>query len=132
MTHRIECPELPERGSVPLSWDKEDRKGFRDLGAVELEMVVDDGPGTLYAILAPFKALGLDIRNLRLPRGGSPLAVEFRPETARTLNRLIRALRKHAFVRSIRVFRAMGGQAQPAKSDGGSSRKTSLPSPSTE
>jgi hypothetical protein len=72
-----------------------------------MEILLRDGPGVLYAVLAPFKDLGLDLRNLRLPTGDLRLRAEFEPGSDRALNRLIRALRKGPSVEEIRLFRPM-------------------------
>ena len=130
--HRLGCIAARDATKVPLTWEKGGKKDLRDPGTVELEMGVMDGPGVLYALLAPFKNLGLDVRNLKLPHGGDTISLELQPGSDRTLNRLIRALRRHGFVETIRVFRVVTEGVQSPNSVGGSSKKTSLPSPSTE
>ncbi len=105
LVHRSGCSAASEVGRIPLSWEKGD---LRDPGAIELSLGLEQGPGILFALLAPFKDLGIDIRNLKIAQGNGAVSVEFQPGSDRTLNRVIRALRKHAFVREIRVFRAVG------------------------
>ncbi|MBE0618810.1 MAG: bifunctional (p)ppGpp synthetase/guanosine-3',5'-bis(diphosphate) 3'-pyrophosphohydrolase, partial [Proteobacteria bacterium] len=108
VVHRQECPLLPEANRLPLAWDRRDRGVPRDLDTVEMELRLSDGPGILYSLLTPFKELSLDVRNLRLPQGGDhTLAIQFDPGTDRTLNRLLRALRKNGFVEEVRVFRSV-------------------------
>jgi GTP diphosphokinase / guanosine-3',5'-bis(diphosphate) 3'-diphosphatase len=103
VVHRNGCPAAPGAAKVPLAWEKAD---LRDPGPVELEIALANKPGSLYGVLAPFKDLGLDIRNLRLPAGEKTLGIHFHPESDRALNRIVRALRKSEFVRELRVFRA--------------------------
>ncbi len=106
--HRQECPLLPEGNRLPLAWDRGDRGLPRDVDTVEMELRLSDGPGILYSLLTPFKELSLDVRNLRLPQGGDhTLSIQFDPGTDRTLNRLLRALRKNGFVEEARVFRSV-------------------------
>ncbi len=110
LVHRINCPKVPERGTVPLTWEKGGRTDLRDPGTVDLEILHEDGPGVLYAILAPFKELGLDIKHLRLPHHGESLHIRFQPGSDRVLMRLIRALRRIEYTREIRVFRARNAE----------------------
>lgn len=115
LVHRVGCEVAADRGPIPLAWDKGAKKDLRDPGAVELQLDLEDGPGVLYALLAPFKNQGLEVRNLRPPHGNHTLALQFQPGTDRVLNRTLRALRRHHFVRSIRVFRVVeGGEAESA------------------
>ncbi len=108
LVHRHECPLLPDIHRLPLAWDRTERGIPRDVATVEMELRLSDGPGILYSLLTPFKELSLDVRNLRLPQGGDRiLGIQFDPGTDRTLNRLLRALRKNGFVEEIRVFRSM-------------------------
>ncbi|MHB8765183.1 MAG: hypothetical protein ACYDA8_12745, partial [Deferrisomatales bacterium] len=108
LVHRTGCARAVEGGRIPLTWDRSDPGDHRDPGAVEMAVAVEAGPGVLYSLLTPFKDLGLDVRHLKLPTGHASVSAEFQPGSARTLDRLIRALRKNAFVREIRVFRAVG------------------------
>jgi (p)ppGpp synthase/HD superfamily hydrolase len=107
LVHRIGCPAAGEGGNVPLTWEKGGERDLRDPGPVELEITLEDGTGVLYSVLGPFKNLGLDIRQLKLPHGDRRLSIEFQPGADRTLNRLIHALRRNGFVEEIRVFRSM-------------------------
>ncbi len=107
VVHRTQCPLLPRAGTLPLRWEKGRRGDLRDPGTLELEMHIQDGPGVLYSLLVPFKELGLDIEEIRLPQGNDILTVRFRPGSDRVMNRLIRALRRHEFLKEIRVFRAV-------------------------
>jgi (p)ppGpp synthase/HD superfamily hydrolase len=107
LVHRIGCEAAPEGSNVPLTWEKGGKRDLRDPGPVELEVSLEDGPGALYTVLAPFKSLGVDIRNLKLPHRRPTLSIQFEPGSDRTLNRLMRALRKLGFVDQIRVFRAV-------------------------
>ncbi len=113
LVHRHGCAAAPDREGIPLTWDKGQRGDLRDPGGVEVEILLEDGPGVLYALLSPFKDLGLDIRQLRLPHGDNTLRVQVEPGSDRALNRLIRALRKSAFVRRIGVNRVLQGDPAP-------------------
>ena len=120
MVHRSDCPHLPSAGVFPLAWERGRRGDLRDPGPIELVLRLRDGPGVLYSVLAPFKDLGLDIEHIRLPSGDDVLSARFRPGSDRTLNRLIRALRRYPFVREIRVFKAVEpGEEKPAEDSGG-------------
>lgn len=103
--HRTGCSATPPGGKIPLAWEKGKKSDLWDPGPIEMEIAIKDGSGVLYAVLAPFKELGLDIRNLTLPGADHRLRVNFQPGSDRNLNRLIRALRRANFVREIRVFR---------------------------
>ncbi len=107
LVHRAGCVRAAARGKIPLQWEKGRRSDLRDPGPVELEISVDNGPGVLYALLSPFRDLGLEIQQIRMPQDGRPLVLRVEPGSARTLNRLLRTLRRHGFVREIRVFRAI-------------------------
>jgi len=108
LVHRQGCDLATEGSRLPLAWDRGENGGARDVGTVQLELKLADGSGILYSLLTPFKELSLDVRNLRLPQAGDhTLGIQFAPGTDRTLNRLIRALRKNGFVREIRVFRSV-------------------------
>ncbi|MEW6487483.1 MAG: HD domain-containing protein [Thermodesulfobacteriota bacterium] len=108
LVHRQECPLLADSLRLPLAWDRTERGAPRDVDTVEMELRLSDGPGILYSLLTPFKELNLEVRNLRLPqRGDHTLAIQFDPGTDRTLNRLLRALRKNGFVEEVRVFRSV-------------------------
>lgn len=111
LVHRTNCPRVPERGTVPLTWEKGDRTDLRDPGTVELEILHEDGPGVLYAMLTPFKELSLDIKHLGLPHHGESLVIRFQPGSDRVLMRLIRALRKIEQTKEIRVFRARNDES---------------------
>jgi (p)ppGpp synthase/HD superfamily hydrolase len=108
LVHQASCGGLEGRTALPLGWEKGERGDFRDPGAVELELVVEDGPGVLYALLTPFKSMGIDIRSLKLPQDSPKISLVFLPGTDRVLIRTMRALRKYEFVQEIRVFRSMG------------------------
>jgi (p)ppGpp synthase/HD superfamily hydrolase len=107
LVHRTGCPAASGAGKVPLAWDHGAKGDLWDPGPVEMELTLLDGPGVLYAVLAPFKDLGLDLRNLRLPGEDRRMHAEFQPGSDRTLNRLIRSLRKVSAVEEIRLFRPM-------------------------
>jgi hypothetical protein len=107
--HRVGCALASQAGKIPLAWEKSEKGDLWDPGPIELELGLQDSTGVLYAVLAPFKDLGLDVRNLKLPGEDHRLRVQFQPGSDRTLNRLIRALRKANFVEEIRVFRAREG-----------------------
>jgi (p)ppGpp synthase/HD superfamily hydrolase len=108
LVHRQGCPLAADRSPLPLAWDRGEPGVPRDLGTVELDLKLAEGSGILYSLLTPFKELSLDVRHLRLPQADDhSLGIQFAPGTDRTLNRLIRALRKNGFVREIRVFRSV-------------------------
>jgi GTP diphosphokinase / guanosine-3',5'-bis(diphosphate) 3'-diphosphatase len=108
LVHREGCPVLPDDHRLPLAWDRAGPGAPRDVETVEMELRLSDGPGILYSLLTPFKELSLDVRNLRLPQHGDrTLSIQFDPGTDRTLNRLLRALRKNGFVEEVRVFRSV-------------------------
>ncbi|MBI5015749.1 MAG: bifunctional (p)ppGpp synthetase/guanosine-3',5'-bis(diphosphate) 3'-pyrophosphohydrolase [Deltaproteobacteria bacterium] len=107
LVHRTGCPAASGAGRVPLAWEHGLKGDLWDPGPVDMELTLRDGPGVLYTVLAPFKELGLDLRNLRLPGPDHRLHAEFQPGSDRTLNRLIRSLRRAPVVEEIRLFRPM-------------------------
>ncbi len=117
--HRVVCPRVAEGGGVPLDWDRGGRGDLRDPGTVEIEVRLQDGPGVLYGVLAAFRDLGLDIQRIQLPRGNEVLTARIQPGSDRTLNRLMRSLRRHGFVKEIRVFPGLENAGSPGGSDPG-------------
>ncbi|MDW7710889.1 MAG: HD domain-containing protein [Deferrisomatales bacterium] len=108
LVHRQECPLLSDTHRIPLAWDRAEKGTPRDVDTVEMELRLIDGPGILYSLLTPFKELSLEVRNLRLPRQGDrTLSIQFDPGSDRTLNRLLRSLRRNGLVEEIRVFRSV-------------------------
>ena len=111
LVHRLGCP-LPQAGSrVPLGWEKGGNLDLQDPGPVELELVLKNGSGVLHSVLAPFKDLAVDIRGLRLLQDNQLLHLHFQPGSHRTINRLVRALRKLGSVKELHVFRGVVGEA---------------------
>ncbi|HSH68696.1 MAG TPA: TGS domain-containing protein, partial [Deferrisomatales bacterium] len=112
LIHRLGCP-LPDAGRhVPLAWEKGGNLELQDPGPVEVELTLENGSGVLHAVLAPFKDLAVDIRGLRLLQDNQRLHLLFQPGSHRTVNRLIRALRKLPAVRELQVFRGIGREAE--------------------
>jgi (p)ppGpp synthase/HD superfamily hydrolase len=112
LVHRHGCPVPGTRSRVPLAWEKGGNLDLQSPGPVELEVALEDGFGVLHSVLAPFKDLAVDIRGLRLLQDNQLLHLQFQPSSHRTLNRLIRALRKLVVVTELQVFRGVGGQAE--------------------
>lgn len=106
LVHRAGCPAAAGT-KIPLAWDQGPKGDLWDPGPVEMDLTLVDGPGVLYTVLAPFKDLGLDLKNLRLPGPDRRLRVEFQPGSDRALNRLLRSLRRVTAVEEIRLFRPM-------------------------
>lgn len=117
--HRTVCDRLPKGGGVPLAWDRGSRGDLRDPGTVELEVALEDGPGVLYGVLSAFRDLGLDIQRIRLPKGNELLTARIQPGSDRTLNRLIRALRRKPAVKDIRVFPVLDPAGDTPPGQGG-------------
>ncbi len=104
--HRKGCSEQDGDTSLPLIWDRSRGTDLRDPGLVEMEIGVDEKPGTFYAVVAPFRSLGVELSTIGMPGKNNFLHLEFSPGTARTLDRLINSVRKLGAVSSIRVLRA--------------------------
>jgi GTP pyrophosphokinase len=120
LVHRQGCELASELTRLPLAWDKVEKGKPRDVGMVELQIQLADGPGTLYSLLTPFKELALEVRSLRLPHAGEhTLHIQFEAGSDRALNRLLRALRKNGFVKEIRVFRSVTGEGAASPSPSG-------------
>jgi (p)ppGpp synthase/HD superfamily hydrolase len=109
VVHRVSCPLPEEAAYVPLAWEKGGNLDLQDPGPLELELSLEDGPGVLHSVLAPFKNQSVDIRNLRLLQNNHLLRLQFQPGSQRTINRLLRSLRKLVVVLEIQVFRGVGG-----------------------
>jgi GTP pyrophosphokinase len=108
MVHRKGCPDAGTAcPRLPLAWDRSKDAELRDPGPMEMEIEVAPGPGAFYAVVEPFRSLALDIQTIRMPDGDDTFRIRFVPGAARTLDRLIRALRKTPGLRSIRLLRDM-------------------------
>lgn len=108
MVHRLEClvaPPAPSR--IPLVWDASKESELRDPGPIEMEIVVTPEAGAFYALMEAFKPLALEIQTVRMPDGDDTFRLRLAPGSARTLDRLLRALRKLPRVLSIRLLRDM-------------------------
>jgi GTP pyrophosphokinase len=104
--HRRQCQLRDPASPIPLVWNRSKQSDLRDPGPVEMEIEVTQAAGVLYAIMGPFKKWGLDPQALTMPGEDRILRLTFHPGTARTLDRLIQALRPVSTVSSIRLKRA--------------------------
>lgn len=105
LVHRTDCAVADNKGKIPLQWKKTSRKHLMDPGSVEIELLLEDKPGVLFALMVPFKELNIDIRNFKSPDENKKLRIQFYPGSAKALDRIIRSLRKHEFVREIKVYK---------------------------
>ncbi len=111
VVHRRPCAVPSHVAPIALVWDRSKQSDLRDPGPVAMEIKVVQSSGVLYSIMGPFKKLGLDPQALTMPGHDRILRLTFQPGTARTLDRLIRALRVLDTVDSIHIQRA--GPYQP-------------------
>lgn len=114
--HRRGCQHAHEGTRIPLDWDRTPSADLRDPGPVELEVGVDGSSGSFYSVVWPFKTLELDIQTIGMPNDNSMLRLGFYPGTARTLDKLLRALRKLNQVQSIKLMRGVPPPGQPQSS----------------
>lgn len=105
LVHRAGCASTDDKGKIPLQWKKINRKHLLDPGPVEIELLLEDQPGVLHALTTPFKELNLDIRNFKPPDENKRLRIQFYSGSSKALNKVIRSLRKHDFVKEIKVFK---------------------------
>lgn len=106
--HRRGCQYAPEGARIPLDWDRAQSSDLRDPGPVEMEIGVDGSSGSFYSVVWPFKTLELDIHTIGMPNENRILRLGVNPGTARTLDKLMRSLRKLNQVESIKILRGTG------------------------